>query len=84
MIISHKHKFIFIIEEHNKIGGLGDTLFSLNKENKYRNIIKHFAIDDSFVKIVGDNKYIRKELKLDAYSIFDKIKNTLKEYNNEN
>jgi transketolase len=79
-----KHKFIFIIEEHNKIGGLGDTLFSLNKENKYRNIIKHFAIDDSFVKIVGDNKYIRKELKLDAYSIFDKIKNTLKEYNNEN
>ncbi|MBT3394997.1 1-deoxy-D-xylulose-5-phosphate synthase [archaeon] len=78
--IFKKYKFIFIIEEHNKTGGLGDSLFALNKENKYENSIEHIAINDSFIKTVGDNKYIRKSLGLDANSIFNKIKKKFEEH----
>ena len=68
---SHKH--IFIIEEHNKIGGLGDTLFSLNKNNKCKNVFTHIAIDDTFVTEVGGKKHIRKTLGLDAHTILKKV-----------
>ncbi len=79
--IFKKHKFIFIIEEHNKIGGLGDSLFALNKENKYKNVIEHMAINNPSIKTIGDNKYLRKSLGLDANSIFNKIKKKIEEYN---
>jgi transketolase len=55
------HKKVFVIEEHNTIGGLGDSLCSLN----FGKTIK-IAINDHFICEAGDNKYLRAKEGLDA------------------
>ncbi|MFH1840212.1 MAG: transketolase C-terminal domain-containing protein [Nanoarchaeota archaeon] len=67
------HKYIFIIEEHNKIGGLGDSIFRINKNNLNRNIFEHLAVNDQFLCGAGNNKYFRKELGLDSEAIFNSV-----------
>ncbi len=67
------HKHVFIIEEHNIFGGLGDSIFNFNKNNLNKNDIYHIAFNDKFVQEIGDNKYLRKISGLDANSIYNKV-----------
>lgn len=76
--ILKKHKHIVIVEEHNHIGGLGDSIFNINKNNIYQNQFLHLAVDDKFITRVGSLQYLRKCLALDANSIFKKIVSWIK------
>ena len=64
------HKYVFVIEEHNEIGGLGESLFKLKRNE---NILINISISDKFITDIGDMTYLRKKLELDNNSIFDKI-----------
>ena len=72
--ILSQHKNIIIIEEHNFISGLGDSIFNLNKNNENKNRFLHIALNDKFVMVAGSSKYLRKRLKIDSDSILEKIK----------
>jgi transketolase len=71
------HKYIFIIEEHNMIGGLGETLFRVNKNNPHNVLMTHIAIDDKFICEVGSSKHIRKTIGLDADTITRTVLDTI-------
>jgi len=72
--IFKEHKKVFVIEEHNSIGGLGDSIASLNLGETVK-----IAIKDQFIYGAGDNKYLRTKEGLDSVSLFKKIMETLKE-----
>jgi len=66
-----KHKKVFVVEEHNAIGGLGDSLCSFGKTIKS-------AINDHFICEAGDNKYLRAKEGLNAESITKRVLEELK------
>jgi transketolase len=72
--IYEKHEKIIVIEEHNRIGGLGESIFPLNEKNVS---FFHFAIKDEFIKKVGSSKYLRKMIGLDSLTLFEKINKIL-------
>ncbi|MFH2021101.1 MAG: transketolase C-terminal domain-containing protein [archaeon] len=63
------YKKIVVVEEVNRIGGLGDIVYSLNLGIP----ITHIAVDDRFTSVAGDQVYLRKLNGLDAGSIVSQI-----------
>lgn len=61
---SHKH--VFVIEEHNKIGGLGEMLWEFGWVNR-------IAVDDCYFDECGDSAYLRKISGIDMESICSKV-----------
>lgn len=71
--ISENYKFIFTVEEHNIIGGLGSAV-SETLSNKKRNCFHiKIGINDEFTKC-GDYSFMKKVNNLDHFSIAKKIK----------
>tara|TARA_B100000925_G_C22007670_1_gene474453 strand:+ start:2269 stop:3189 length:921 start_codon:yes stop_codon:yes gene_type:complete len=75
-----KYRVILTVEENNFLGGLGSTIAAII--NKYsikckQNIV---STDDTTLKIVGDQKFLRKELKMDANSLISKIKKLINKF----
>ncbi len=71
-----EHNFFFIIEEHNKFGGLSSAI----KDSSESFLNKHIfslSINDTLVSDVGTQEFLRSKLKLDANSLFTKIINVL-------
>ncbi|MEM3585164.1 MAG: transketolase C-terminal domain-containing protein [Candidatus Woesearchaeota archaeon] len=62
------HEKVFVIEEHNTIGGLGDSLCQLN----FGKTIK-IGIEDHFIYEAGSQAYLRKKEGLDSDSIVKKV-----------
>lgn len=71
--IFSEHKYIAVIEEHNSLGGLGSSIFSINKNNDSQNKFLHIAMPDKFIEDIGSSGYLRKRMGLDSDSIFKKI-----------
>lgn len=71
-----KYHHIILIEEHSCIGGLGDTVFSINNSLKAK--ILHIALPDRFVQDIGGTGYMRKKAGIDADSIYSRIIEFLK------
>ena len=71
--IFKKNKPIFVYEEVATIGSLGERLCLLAEEQKFKNHIKCFSIDDKFIE-QGKVEEVIKEIKLDPISIYEKIK----------
>jgi 1-deoxy-D-xylulose-5-phosphate synthase len=70
-----KHKFIFILEENTKIGGLAQNI--LNKFMELNIAIANifsFALPDMFIE-QGSREELLKQYGLDATSVFNKIIN---------
>jgi transketolase len=63
------HKHIFVIEEHNRIGGLGES-FGLIGNNP----ITQIAINDFFMSQAGDQAYLRKVACIDSENIVKIVK----------
>ena len=66
-------KYIFTIEEHSLIGGLGSTVAEIIAESKYNPVFKKFSLPDSFTHIVGNANFLRNKLGLTSERISQQI-----------
>ena len=71
---ARKFKNIITVEEHNRIGGLGGAVAEVLVKSKSITNFESIAIKDTFSSIVGDQKYLRKEYKIDTKSIIKTVK----------
>ncbi|MFH1509919.1 MAG: transketolase C-terminal domain-containing protein [Candidatus Nealsonbacteria bacterium] len=71
------YDYIFTIEDHNTIGGLGSAVSEVLSENGYRGKFKRIGIDDKYCSVAGKTDYLMKINKLDPESL---SKTILKEY----
>jgi len=65
---------VFTIEEHFITGGLGSTICEIVSELNPGVKVKRIGINDQFIKIVGDQQYLRGKLGIDAKGIATTIK----------
>ncbi len=70
-------KYIFTIEEHSIIGGLGSIVAEYIAESKFNPKFKRFALLDKYSHYVGDQKFIRKQMNLTSKNIVKNIKEIL-------
>lgn len=70
--ILNKYKNIIIIEEHNKINSLGSSIFTKYLNNKFNNYL-HIALNDEYISVAGDSKYLRIKCEINSESIVEKI-----------
>ena len=75
-IVSSK-KYIFTIEEHSIIGGLGSVVSEYIAESRFNPIFKRFALPDEYSHYVGSQFYIREKFEFTSALISNKILNTL-------
>ena len=69
-----KQKNIFSVEEHNIIGGIGDSIASVISTNNLNCKLTKIGLNDCFAEGYGTYSQIRKMNKLDTISIYEKIK----------
>jgi len=67
--LSENHKFIFTIEDHNYIGGLGDAVLDILNNLSFRGVFKKIALPDEYSKYIGSVDYLYKKYGLDSESI---------------
>jgi len=70
-------KYLFTLEEHNIIGGLGSAVAEYIAESKINPIFKRFGINDKYSHFVGDQKFIRKKFLLTGEYIVKQILETI-------
>lgn len=77
---ARKYRYIFTVEEHNVIGGLGSATSEFMSEMIYpKAVLTRFGIKDEYTSIVGDQNYLRKKYGIDAQEIFGIILRKLTE-----
>lgn len=70
-------KYLFTIEEHNLIGGLGSAISEIISTNTEKIKFKPFGIPDVYADCSGSRDYFRKKYEIDEESIFNIIINIL-------
>ena len=68
-----RFEYIFTIEEHSIIGGLGSAVSEAAMQNKLNVNLHSFAVADKFTKIAGSQDYLRKVNGLSCRQIAHKI-----------
>lgn len=68
-------KYIFTLEEHNKIGALGTTVAEYIAESKYNPVFKRFGLPDKYSHYVGNQAFIRNKLGFTSEKIIKEIIN---------
>jgi len=63
-ILMKTKKNILIVEEHNIIGGLGESICAYLGKKNAKNIIRHLGIPDSYSHYVGNQQFILKNFGL--------------------
>lgn len=76
-----RFKYIFTIEEHNIIGGLGSSVGEVIAESKKSPVFKRIGINDQFCEIIGDHDYMRDYYGLSPSKISQTIVHTIKKNN---
>lgn len=77
--VINEYNTIITVEEHNKVGGFGSAVLEGISDITDKNIsIIRLGIDDKYMKVVGNQDYLRKESKIDYLSIYNTIKNKFK------
>lgn len=75
---SNHSKLVCCVEEHNVIGGLGSIIAEVLFTNRCNTQFVKIGLDDCFASGYGQIKQLRKENKIDAVSIVNKIRELLK------
>lgn len=70
-------KAIFVLEEHNIIGGLGGAISEIVSGQKSQAILKLFGIPDVYTEIIGSQSFLRKKFALDGPSVAKEIQQYL-------
>ncbi len=69
-----KFKKWIVLEEHSKIGGLGSAIIEWKIDNKIDTPeIIRMAAPDQFIHKLGNQKFVREQIGIDAKSILDKL-----------
>ena len=76
---AEKCDYIFTVEEHNIIGGLGGAVAEVMGETGGKAKLLRIGIDDQYCTRVGNQKYLRREYGLDTKGIIYRIKGTINE-----
>ncbi len=76
--ISKTYKYIFVIEEHSLIGGLGTSIAEILLENKFKGIFKKIALPDKYSCYIGHLPYLYDKYGLSSEKIYKKISNVIK------
>ncbi len=71
-------KYIFTIEEHSCIGGLGSAISEYIAQSSYNPTFKIFALPDSYSHYVGSQKFIRTKFNFTADNISKTIQTIIK------
>jgi len=76
----NKVDYIFTIEEHHLLGGLGSAVAELISENllNRKTVFKQMGVDDVFCREIGDQNYMRGLFGLSREQIFSEIMRTIK------
>jgi transketolase len=72
------HKYLFSIEEHSIIGGLGGLISEILIEENIMTKFKRIGLVDCFAKGYGTQQEVRKMNSLDADSIYSIIEKAVK------
>lgn len=72
-ILLKSKEFIFTIEEHSLIGGLGSVVSEYIAESHYRPTFRRFALPDEYSHYVGSQYFIREKLGFTSQKITDTI-----------
>ena len=75
--IAKRHQYIFSIEEHSITGGLGSAIAEILAESRVRPILKRLGINKSYLKTVGNQKFLRSRFGLSPQKIATIIKKTV-------
>ncbi len=80
---AESYPYIFTIDEHNIIGGLGSAVAEIVSavevgKGKSKAVVKRLGIQDEYCSIVGSQKYLRRLNSLDSLSISENIKKMVK------
>lgn len=76
-----EHKALFVIEEHNIIGGLGSAVAEYLAENQETRIFfKRIGVNDQYCFDIGNYEYIRDIFNLSPHKISQTIQKYLKKY----
>ncbi|MFA7707820.1 MAG: transketolase C-terminal domain-containing protein [Candidatus Pacearchaeota archaeon] len=81
----NKTSYIFSIEEHNIIGGLGSAVSEIIAESGLNKkiVFRRIGIKDKFCTIAGDQNYIRDFCDISEEKITSEIKNIIKNKNEQ-
>ena len=71
-VLSDK-EYIFTIEEHCVIGGLGSAVSEYIAESRFNPIFKRFTLMDEYSHYVGSQSYIREKMGLTVKKIYNYI-----------
>jgi len=71
------YSFLFTVEEHSVIGGLGSAVSEVLAENNTDVIFNRIGIEDRFTKEVGSQEYLRLVNKLSVEDIYRRIKTSV-------
>lgn len=76
--IIKRSKYVFTLEEHSIIGGLGSALAELISENNLHVILLRLGTADKFTSITGSAEYLLEYNNLSSGQIVKTIKKQLK------
>lgn len=74
-----ENSYVFTIEEHQIIGGLGSLLAEIIAENNINVVFRRIGMNDQFTQVVGSPAYLRKVYKIDKEGIISSVKDTVKD-----
>jgi transketolase len=66
---ARKYKFIFTLEEHNIIGGLGSAVAEVLAENNFSGRFRRIGIRDEYSPYIGGPAYLLEKLGLDSENL---------------
>ena len=73
--VARTHNAIVTVEEHNLSGGFGSAVAEVLAESDgVKARLVRIALDDRYSSIVGSQNYLRKQYKIDAAAIVEKVK----------
>ena len=69
-----KTRRVVCVEEHSKIGGLSAFISQACLRNQLSDVkFEEIGLDDEFPSIVGDQRFLRKQYRLDCEAIFNTV-----------
>ena len=70
-----KYRYIFTLEEHTIIGGLGSAVAEIVAETQgLKATLVRFGINDKYASVVGDQQYLREYYNIDSKYLLKRIK----------
>ncbi len=76
--IAKKHRLIFTLEDHSKLGGFGSAVAEVLQGQDFKGVLRRIALRDEYPKLIAKTDYLYQHYGLDALSIIRYILKTFK------